>query len=135
MKSSLFLQDVVDTMVRQDAVGAMSCLLDKSIEAVITDPPWPETAVAFGLSPKELEDLWRRAASEICRITDRACIILGCDTDPRFLAPITLPFFRVIWLRRIPPVYRGSLLYGSDVAYLFGHRRLGETGRVIGGEI
>lgn len=135
LKSSLFLQDVVDTVVVGDAVEKMALLPDKSIEAVITDPPWPETAVDFGLTIAQLSDLWFAAAEQICRITDRACIIIGCDTDPRFLIPMHLPFFRVIWLRRIPPIHRGSLLYGSDVAYLFGHRRLGETARVIGGEI
>lgn len=135
MKSPLFYQDRIDKVVCGDAVECLRSFPDKSIDAVITDPPWPETAVDFGLSTEELNVLWSAVAAEICRVTDRACIILGCDTDPAFLAPITLPFFRVIWLRRIPPVYRGSLLYGSDVAYVYGHRNLGETGRVIGGEI
>jgi len=131
----LFIQDVVDTVVCGDAVENLARLPDKSVDAVITDPPWPETAVDFGIDPEQLSRMWSRACCEICRVTDRLVVILGCDTDPSFLAPISLPFFRVIWLRRIPPLYRGSLLYGADVAYLYGHRRLNGVHRVIGGEI
>ncbi len=135
MSKLLFVQDLIDTVVLGDAVEKLAALPDKSVDAVITDPPWPETCVDFGLDPAELADLWSRACAQMCRITDRIVVILGCDTDPRFLAPITLPFFRIIWLRRIPPVYRGSLLYGADIAYVYGHRRLNGRDRVIGGEI
>jgi len=135
MSHPLFIQGLIDTVVCGDAIEKLAELPDKSVDAVITDPPWPETAVDFGMKVEELAVLWQGAADQICRVTDRVCIILGCDTDPRFLDPITLPFFRVIWLRRIPPVYRGSLLYGSDVAYLYGHRRLNGVHRVVGGEI
>ncbi len=131
----LFLQDYVNTIVCGDAIERLSVLPEGSVDVVMTDPPWPETAVDFDIDPAELLVMWKGACREICRVTDRVLVILGCDTNPSFLAPITLPFFRVIWLRRIPPVYRGSLLYGSDVAYLFGHRRLNGVHRVIGGEI
>lgn len=131
----LFLQDVVNTVVCGDAIERLSVLPEGSVDVVMTDPPWPETAVDFGIDPDELLVMWANACREICRVTGRLVVILGCDTNPNFLAPITLPFFRVIWLRRIPPVYRGSLLYGSDVAYVFGHRRLNGVHRVIGGEI
>jgi len=131
----LFIQDLIDTVVHGDVVENLARLPDKSVDAVITDPPWPETAIDFDIDPEELSRMWSRACCEICRVTDRAVVILGCDTNPSFLAPISLPFFRVIWLRRIPPVYRGSLLYGADVAYLYGHRRLNGIHRVIGGEI
>ena len=149
MSKLLFIQNLIDTVVCGDAVEKLSELPDKSVDAVITDPPWPETCLNFGMCPEQLSRMWSRACCEICRVTDRLVVILGCDTDPRFLDPITLPFFRVIWLRRIPPVYRGSLLYGADVAYLYGHRRLNGADvaylyghrrlngrdRVIGGEI
>lgn len=135
MSKLLFIQDLVDTVVHGDAVENLARLPDKSVDAVITDPPWPETAVDFGIDLDELWEMWIRATEEICRVTDRLVVILGCDTDPSFLASISLPFFRVIWLRRIPPTYRGSLLYGSDVAYVYGHRRLNGVNRVVGGEI
>ncbi len=131
----LFIQDLVDTVVYGDAVENLIRLPDKSVDAVITDPPWPETCLDFGISPDDLWEMWIRATDQICRVTDRLVVILGCDTNPDFLSSITLPFFRVIWLRRIPPVYRGSLMYGADVAYVYGHRRLNGIHRVIGGEI
>ncbi len=131
----LFLQEVTNTVVCGDAIERLSVLPEGSVDVVMTDPPWPSTAVDFGIDLDELLFMWANACREICRITGRLVVILGCDTNPNFLAPITLPFFRVIWLRRIPPVYRGSLLYGSDVAYVFGHRRLNGVHRVIGGEI
>jgi hypothetical protein len=45
---------------------------------------------------------------------------IGCDSDPRFLAPIPLPFFRLCWLDMSRPNYKGRLLDGATPAYFFG---------------
>ena len=34
--------------------------------------------------------------------------------------PTSMPFLRVFWLEYARPHYKGRLLYGADVAYLFG---------------
>lgn len=50
MSNLLFIQNVIDTVVCGDAVEKLSELPDKSVDAVITDPPWPETVFDFGMT-------------------------------------------------------------------------------------
>lgn len=87
--------------------------------ALITDPVWPNAAVP--LPGADNPEGLLRAALERADVT-RVAVHLGCDSDPRFLAavPERWPFFRVAWLEIARPHYKGRLLYGSDVAYLFG---------------
>lgn len=86
-------------------------------DTVITDPVWPNAHESLAGADRswmlmaEASSLWQ------CK---RAAIHLGCNSDPRFLASVTLPFFRVAYLEYVRPHYRGRLLYDADVAYLFG---------------
>lgn len=128
-----FPDNLVDQVIEGDCLEILSDLPDGSVDVILTDPPWPGTSVKF------CEDEWRlftQFAQQAARLTDRLIVVLGCDTDIRFLAsvPESLPFFRVCWLRRVPCSYRGTLLYGADVAYIFGHRRTSDINRCIGGE-
>lgn len=107
------------------------------VDVIITDPVWPGRAdhIFPGL---DAEALWARAAQEFPRLCSRLIVILGCATDPRFLAhvPAALPFVRACWMRFIPPRYRGSVLNGADLAYVFGGAWLNGTGtRVLPGEV
>jgi hypothetical protein len=88
-------------------------------ECIITDPVWPNSVFATIENPSKLLGEALAAARES---VERIAIHLGCDSDPRFLAtvPDRWPFFRVCWLDYARPSYKGRLLYGSDVAYLFG---------------
>jgi site-specific DNA-methyltransferase (adenine-specific) len=85
-------------------------------ECIVTDPVWPNS-VFDGINPQQL-------LSEALSVADvkRVTIHLGCDSDPRFLSavPDRWPFFRVCWLDYARPSYKGRVLYGSDVAYVFG---------------
>ena len=47
--------------------------------------------------------------------------------------PDEMPFLRVCWLEYIPPRYRGNVLDGADVAYVFGKARRPERGTVLPG--
>ncbi len=91
------------------------------VDVVLTDPPWPGVsdaigwgATAAGTLSGALDAYGKRAA--------RLVVHLGCDTDPRFLqaVPPYWPFLRVCWLRFARPAYKGRLLNGSEVAYVFG---------------
>lgn len=128
-----FPDHLVDQVVEADCLEILSSLPDCSVDVILTDPPWPDTQVQFAADPVKL---FARFALQAARLTERLIVVLGCDTDPRFLAPVPakLPFFRVCWLRRVPCSYRGSLMYGADVAYVFGHRKTNAINRVIGGE-
>lgn len=88
-------------------------------DSIITDPVWPNASVPlagagnpFGLLEETLKLVLVR----------RLVVHLGCDTDPRFLlaVPQQLPFLRVCWMRYARPSYKGRLLNGSEVAYVFG---------------
>lgn len=101
---------------------------------MITDPVWPNCERVFpGVDAVET---FRPAAEWAARGTRRLIVILGVDVDPRFLAaiPPDLEFYRVCWLRYVRPGYRGTLLRGADIAYVFGERYLCGTARVHPGE-
>lgn len=83
----------------------------------ITDPVWPNSVFPGVSDPARL---FAEAAALLT--VQRLVVHLGCASDPRFLAgvPSHLPFVRVCWLRYARPSYRGRILVGSDVAYVFG---------------
>ena len=89
------------------------------IDAVVTDPVWPGAKAE--LAGREApEQLFIESARMI--MADRWAVQVGCDTDPCFLSCLRdeWAFFRICWLELIRPHYKGRLLYGSDVAYLYG---------------
>jgi len=100
---------------------AREVLPELNATVVITDPVWlNSTAPIIGIDrPKELlSEIISACPNSIAR----AAFQIGCDTDPALLAPASLrwPFFRAAWLEYARPHYKGRLLYGSDVAYLYG---------------
>ena len=106
------------------------------VDAVITDPIWPNASVQL-IGAEDPYGLFLSAVNLLPSTTKRLAVHLGCDSDPRFLSavPEALPFFRVCWLRYVMPHYKGRLMYGSDVAYFFGSPPKSIPGRhVISGE-
>ena len=89
------------------------------VDTVLTDPVWPDTTleVFTDINPRKL-------LAEALHLIDASRLVLhlGCDSDPRILSavPVELPFLRVCWLRFARPSYKGRLLNGSEVAYVFG---------------
>jgi site-specific DNA-methyltransferase (adenine-specific)/modification methylase len=88
------------------------------VDAVITDPVWPNASVFDITDPQKL----LADCLNMLPPADRLVIHLGVDSDPRFLAavPAKWKFLRVCWLRFARPSYKGRLLNGSEVAYVFG---------------
>lgn len=87
-------------------------------ESIITDPIWPDCEHAFpGIDAKAL----LRETLDVADV-DRITIHLGCWSDPRFLeaVPPRFSYVRTCWLRYACPSYRGRVLNGADVAYVFG---------------
>jgi hypothetical protein len=103
---------------------------------VITDPVWPGTQYETILDIDAAE-VFAAAAREFPRIADRVVVVCGCDSDPRFLSGLRdMPFLRVCWLRYSRPSYKGRLLNGGDVAYVFGNVPPSSPGhRVMPGEV
>lgn len=93
----------------------------KSIDAIITDPPWPGCRVDTGY----LGDAWwgdiARAMERALSPNGKIIIHLNCETNlTPFLSPFTIPFVHICWLRYIPPRYRGTILNEADLAYVLG---------------
>lgn len=107
-----------------------------SAESIITDPVWPNSVPTL-IGWDRPYELFAEAAAHFPRAAQRAVIHLGCDSDPRFLlgVPREMPFFRMCYLRYACPVRKGRVLYGGDVAYVFGVPPKSAPGRrVISGE-
>lgn len=106
------------------------------VDVIMTDPVWPGCESIFPFV--RAQELFDWVAQEFPRLSSRVIVILGCDIDPRFLGciPKMLPFFRICWMDQIPPRYRGSLLAGADIAYVFGPGWLNGTpgNRVLPGK-
>lgn len=105
------------------------------VDLVLTDPVWPDAIEDITGADRPAE-LFAEAALLFPGIATRLVVHLGCDSDPRFLlgVPTQLPFFRVCWLEYVRPHYKGRLMYGSDVAYVFGEPPPSKEGaRVIPG--
>jgi site-specific DNA-methyltransferase (adenine-specific) len=92
-------------------------------DAIITDPVWPNCPEgllrgADGTQADLFADVLRVVDPTVARVV----VILGFDSDPRFLSavPSRFPFIRSQQLPYAMPGYRGRLLGGDEVAYTFG---------------
>ena len=95
--------------------------LVRSVEAdaIITDPVWPNSVFPNVKDPQQLfADTLAAVLPSVVRVT----VHLGCDSDPRFLAavPRRFPFIRVCDLDYARPTYKGKIVQGGDVAYVYG---------------
>lgn len=88
-------------------------------DTIVTDPVWPNNSVPEFMDIDPFE-LFEQAVNSIPESVERIAVHLGCDSDPSILRPIKHDFFRVAWLEIVRPHYKGRLMYGSDIGYLFG---------------
>jgi len=93
----------------------------EKVDSVITDPVWPNCqdgmlCGANGSQGKLLHDALVRCDCQT------VVVVLGFDSDPRFLrfVPDRWKFIRSQNLPYAVPGYRGRLLGGDEVAYVFG---------------
>lgn len=100
------------------------------VESVITDPVWPNSSQHLIGADRPAELLTETLS---CCQAPRLVIHLGCSSDPRFLlaVPPRWPFIRVCWLELACPSYRGRVLNGSDVAYVFGEPPAAKPGAMV----
>lgn len=86
-------------------------------DAIITDPVWPNSIFPHVEDPEELLSSALHEAS-----VERVVVHIGCDSDPRFLRAVhgRWKFIRSCNLDYAKPNYKGRILYGGDVAYVFG---------------
>lgn len=90
-----------------------------SAEAIVTDPVWPNSVFPKVTNPQKLLE---EVLSSVDESVQRVTVHLGCDSDPRFLCavPLRWPFIRVCDLDYARPTYKGRIVHGGDIAYVFG---------------
>ena len=127
--------DYIGKVIHGDCIDVVQGIPDGAIDAIITDPVWPNCKPQLAGS-EDPYGLLARSAADWPRLTKRVIVILGCDSDPRILTaiPSSLPFVRLCWLERVPPTYKGPILYSADIAYVFGQRHLNPGTRLLPGK-
>ena len=102
------------------------------IDTIVTDPIWPDSTANIPNSDCAY-DMWQWFLPLIPASTKRLAVHLGCDSDPEFLKNTKkrFKFFRVCWLEYVRPHYVGRLMYGSDVAYLYGEPPKSKPGQHV----
>ena len=125
-----YYQEAGVTLYHGDARGVLPVL--GPVEAVITDPVWPNSSNKL-IGAERPYELFAEVAAHFPAVAKRLVIHLGCNSDPRFLLPIQaqFPFIRVCWLEYVTPSYSGRVLYSGDVAYVFGEPPAPAKGRMV----
>jgi hypothetical protein len=100
------------------------------VDAVVTDPVWPNAPANSVPGWEEPIGLWR-AACEAMPPHIRMIVVMRCDSDPRFLSPCPGSFFRLIQLPYVMPGYLGRVLGGDEIAYWFGQPIKSQPGRRV----
>jgi hypothetical protein len=123
------------TVVCGDAIELARAFQPTQPTVVITDPVWPNRGAKFfpGVDAgKLLHDTLGHLVGKVSHVV----LHVGCGTDPRFLSavPSYWPFWRTCWLEYYVPSKRGTVLVGSDLAYVYGRERYPEGTRVVPGK-
>jgi hypothetical protein len=91
-----------------------------TVDTIVTDPVWPNCPHGMLAGSDRPNELLRESLAQC--VAQTVVIILGFDSDPRFLSaiPAKWPFIRSQQLPYAFPAYAGRLLRGDEVAYVFG---------------
>jgi len=98
-------------------------LSDVRADVVVTDPVWPNCPPGMLHGADGSQGELTRAALELLMPMRTAVVVIGFDSDPRWLmaaVPTELPFVRSQQLPYAMPWYRGRLLGGDEMAFVFG---------------
>ena len=114
-----------------DCLEVMKTLPIGTVDAVITDPVWPNAPEGMFSGVPDPEGLLREALGLV--EPKRVVIVIRNDSDPRFLraVPRRWPFFKACWLPYVMPGYIGRKLGGDEIAYCFGEPTPSLPGRRV----
>lgn len=120
------------TLYHGDCLGLLGSV--SYSESLITDPVWPNCPTGLlpgsdGNQGQLLADCFKQ------QFWRTVVLVLGFDSDPRFLSAIPADHYPFIRSQQMPyavPGYRGRLLGGDEVAYAFGEIPKGHQGLIPG---
>ena len=119
-------------IVEGDCLEAMRSMEPGSIDAIVTDPPWPDCNIDTGWRGAWW---WSKVVDEMERLVmprGKIIIQIGSRVDPRtMLLPFRLPHIHTSWAHYAIPRYRGNILDSGDVIYQFGYGYLPRGSRVL----
>lgn len=112
-----------------DAIEIMPSL---QVDAVITDPVWPNCPAGLISGSDDPDGLFSRFCAALPNLR-QLVVVLRNDSDPRFLrhVPARLPFQQLAWLQYVMPGYLGRVLGGNECAYVFGRPVKCQVGRKV----
>lgn len=105
------------TLILGDCLDVLPTL--GPVDAVVTDPVWPNCPEGLLAGSEDPEALWR-AFCNACPPAPRWVVVMRHDSDPRFLSPVPAEYTRATILPYVMPGYIGRLLGGDELAYCFG---------------
>lgn len=118
-----FYQSERSTLYHGDALEVLRGLNGLRC-VVVVDPVWPNGQRIF--PGVDAWGLWSEACKAMVGnlVIDRLIVLLGSDSDPRFLGsvPESLPFIRWFKLRYPRTSYKGTKLLDGDIGYVFGEK-------------
>ena len=104
------------------------------IDAVVTDPVWPNAPSGMFPGIKDPERLFGEIVDALPEGVRQLVVCLRNDSDPRFLRSIPderFPFQQVAWMQYVMPGYLGRILGGNECAYVFGRPVKSQEGRRV----
>jgi site-specific DNA-methyltransferase (adenine-specific) len=119
-------------LILADALEIMPQL--EEVDAVITDPVWPNCPAGLLHGSENPDDLFRRFCNNLPFLELRQLVIvMRNDSDPRFLRhiPEQFKFQQIAWIQYAMPGYLGRVLGGNETAYVFGDAVKSAPGRRV----
>lgn len=116
------------TLYRADCREVLPLL--PKVDAVVTDPVWPNCPEGLLAGSDDPLKLWRETWEAMFAPT-RAVVVMRHDSDPRFLAPVPLRYLRACTLGYVMPGYIGRFLGGDELAYCFGEPIPRRAGQIV----
>jgi site-specific DNA-methyltransferase (adenine-specific) len=110
-------------LIHGDCRDILPSLHGEQIDAVITDPVWPNCPEGLLEGWQRPEKLFNEAIDLLPPSVKRLVVILRSDSDPRFLRAVSARW-KFVCMQALPyavPMYVGRVLGGTEIAYGFGN--------------
>lgn len=114
-----------------DCREILSLLPEKSVDLVLTDPPWAMEVAEIMQGNASFDQLWGGVCLAIS--AKRLLVWHAIHNDPRrFLNPLrNWPYLRTLYIRRAIPGYYGRVLMDGEIIHALGEWPPNKKGRMV----